>query len=118
MAKYHLTARTGSEAQRLPHESLEEALTMMEDWVKMVIADGPLDSVSAIREYGPDRRVKSRIQVAESKIFGGAVAGIDVMGDLRCVPFRGSIKREPIAPVGNESPFEAVRRYFAESGAS
>lgn len=89
---------------------------MMEDWVKMTVADGPIESVSAIREYGPDQRVKSRIQVAESKIWKGAVAGIDVMGDLRCVPYSGSVHRTFLMPEGDENPFEVVRRYFFEAG--
>lgn len=116
MAKFHVTARTGSEAQRLTVDSIEEALDTLEAWVKMTVKDGPLGSISAIREYGPDQRVKSRIQIAQGKIWRGKVAGIDVMGDLRCVPYRGSVNRVTLTPQGDENPFEVVRRYFAEAG--
>jgi len=85
----------------------------MKRQTQVIRQEGPLDEVSAIRDYGPGQRVHARLELATGRLFGRRQAGIDLMGDGALVPFVGVIRKEPIEVHGSESPFEAVREALA-----
>jgi len=109
MARFHVTARSGPRSERLQVDTLERALEVFDDWTAAIIDEGPLETVGFIRDYGPGKRVKGRVQIAEGRIFGGKTAGVDIMGDLTCVPFAGSMRRRLLHGSGGETPAELVR---------
>lgn len=69
--------------------------------------EGPLDSVSMLRDYAPGDRVAARLEISRGGMLRGSSAGVDVMGDGSLVPFAGGVRRRPL-PTGGD-PFDAVR---------
>jgi hypothetical protein len=85
----------------------------MKRQTQLIRQEGPLDEISAIRDYGPSQRVHARLELATGRLLGRRQAGIDLMGDGALVPFVGVIRKEPIEVDDSESPFEAVREALA-----
>jgi hypothetical protein len=105
-----LTVRHGPRVKRERFDDLDDALAALEGHANEVRAEGPLDPVNAIREYGPDRRVAARLQLSSGGWMRGREAGVDVMGDGTLVPYAGSIRRRQLESAADQSPFEAVRQ--------
>jgi hypothetical protein len=109
VAPYRLTVRHGP---RVAHErfgDLDEALTAMKRQTQLIRQEGPLEEVSAIRDYGPGQRVHARLELSSGGLFRRRAAGMDLMGDGTLVPFVGVVRKEPLDLRNGESPFDAVR---------
>jgi hypothetical protein len=104
-----LTVRHGPKVKREQLDSLDEAIAEMERRAEAIRAEGPLDEVTMFRSYGPERRVAARLELTGPGRVRRAEAGIDVMGDGRLVPFRGTIFKRELGPRSGESPYAAVR---------
>ena len=74
-----------------------------------MLAEGRLGSVSAFREYTPDRRVQARIEVSGKGLLRGPEAGLDVMGDGSLVPYRGAIFKHPLRADSLDEAIERIR---------
>ena len=61
-----------------------------------------------IRTYEPGDRVQARLEISTGRVLRSRDAGVDVMGDGAIVPFRGGVRRQPLARESGQSPFEAV----------
>jgi hypothetical protein len=72
-------------------------------------AEGPVQGVSALRDFGPEQQVHARLQLSGGGVFRKAVAGIDVRGDGTFMPYRGGVTREELDPTRHNSPFDLVR---------
>lgn len=72
-------------------------------------AEGPVQGVSSLRDYGPAQQVHARLQLSGKGWLRKPVAGIDVRGDGTFMPYRGGVRREELDPSKHETPFELVR---------
>jgi hypothetical protein len=72
-------------------------------------AEGPVKSVSALRDFGPKQQVQARLQLSGKGLLRKPVAGVDVRGNGTFMPFRGGIRREELDPTGHDTPFDLVR---------
>ncbi len=72
-------------------------------------AEGPVKSVSSLRDFGPEQQVHARLQLSGKGLLRRPVAGIDVRGDGTFVPFRGGVVREELDPTDHDTPFDLVR---------
>lgn len=74
-----------------------------------MLSEGRLGSVSAFREYTPDRRVQARIEVSGKGLLRGPEAGVDVMGDGSLVPYRGALFKQALEAGSLDEAIERVR---------
>ena len=110
MPGYQLTVRHGSRVDRERFDDLDEALGAMRRRAEAVRGEGPLEAVSAFRDYEPGKRVAARLELSSGGWLRGREAGVDVMGDGTLVPYAGGIRREPLEAGQGRSAFEAVRK--------
>ncbi len=79
-------------------------------------AEGPVEAVSMLRDFGPKAQVHARLQLTGRGLLRKPVAGIDVRGDGTFVPYRGGVGREELDPAGHETPFDLVRETLEADG--
>jgi hypothetical protein len=109
VAPYRLTVRHGPKVQRESFDSLDEAIEAMEQRSREIQGEGPLEEFTALRDFGPGRRVHARIELSTGGLLRGREVGIDVMGDGALVPYMGVIRKRRLEPPGGETAFDAVR---------
>ncbi len=110
---YKLTVRQGPSVAREKFESLDEAIPALEQRVKEIRSQGPLESKKVFREYEPGVQVAGRVTISTGGFLrSGREAGIDVMGDGTLVAYEGGMRRQELDP-GQRGPFEAVRRVLS-----
>lgn len=114
MAVWKLTVRAGSEVEHVGFDDLDEAVWAMRERAMAIRADGPVEGVSALRDFGPKDQVRARLQLSGKGLLRRPTAGIDVRGDGTFVPFRGSVRREELDPSGDKTPFDTVRKTLAD----
>ena len=114
MSEWRVTARHGSEVEKASFDSLEEALAEARARAAAVLAEGGLGTVSAFRDYTPEKRVHGRIEISRKRLLGGAEAGIDVMGDGSLVPYRGAIRKQPLEAGTLDEAIERVRATLSD----
>jgi hypothetical protein len=101
---YRVTVRRGPKVERSKHESLDEALVVVEADARTAPRRGSVVFIS--RHYEPEDLVAVRIELKGS----GVRAGLDVRGDGTVVAWTGRIRRAVIEPRPGESPYAALRR--------
>jgi hypothetical protein len=111
-----LTVRHGSDVEHANFEGLDEAVAAMRERALAIRAEGPVQGVSSLRDFGPEQQVHARLQLTSKGWLRKPVAGIDVRGDGTFMPYRGGVRREELDPSGDETPFETVRTALAEAG--
>lgn len=109
MAKWKLVVRHGSKVRHEQFDDLDDAVTAMKRQTQLIRKEGPLDSISAIHDYEPDRLVHARLELSSGGLFRGREAGLDLMGDGSLVPYVGVVRKRQLELEGGESPFDAVR---------
>ena len=72
-------------------------------------AEGPVEPVSALRDFAPGGQVQARLQLSGKGLLRKPVAGIDVRGDGAFMPFRGAVVRQELDPTSYDTPFDVVR---------
>jgi hypothetical protein len=82
----------------------------MEARVREVRREGPLEEVSALREYGPGQRVHARLELSTGGFLRGREAGIDVMGNGALVPYLGVVRKRKLEAPDGGSAFDTVRK--------
>ena len=107
--RWRVTERHGSEVTKGKFDTLDEALEHARDRVDAVRREGRLGTISMLREFTPDQRVKARIEISADRLFGGADAGIDVMGNGAVIAYRGGINREVLDADSLDQAFERLR---------
>jgi hypothetical protein len=109
VAAWKLTVRHGSDVSSQGFDDLGEAVAAMRERALAIRAEGPVKTVSALREFGPAQQVHARLQISGRGWLRRPVAGVDVRGDGTFMPFRGGVAREELDPSDYETPFDAVR---------
>jgi hypothetical protein len=94
-------------------DDLDAAIAALEREAESVRAEGGLEGVSMMRDWGPSDRVAARLEISMGGWLRGRTAGVDVMGNGSLVAFEGGMTRSELAPRGGESAFDAVRRELA-----
>ena len=108
MAGYKLTIREGPKVTRSQYGSLAEALAALRGEAERIRDEGGLAEVRTLRTYGPEQRVKARIEVTSGgTLRRGRTAGVDVMGDGAVVPFAGGVFRKQLEPPSGDA-YDAV----------
>jgi hypothetical protein len=107
VAGWTLTVRHGPKVERERFASLDEAIASMRTRAEEIRGEGPLDSVKAFREYGPEQRVAGRVELSTGGWLRGRDAGVDVMGDGTFVAYAGGLSKRRL---DTDSPFDAVRK--------
>jgi len=110
MANWKMTVRYGSDVTRVSFDDLDEAIKEAELMTEKVLADGPLDSVSAFKEYAPDQLVKARIEISGKGLISPPTAGIDIQGDGGMLGFTGGVRRRPIEAGSRKEIFAGIRQ--------
>jgi len=108
--RWKLTVRHGSDVEHLDFDELEQAVAAMRARALEIRAEGPVKSVSALRDFRPEAQVHARLQLSGRGWLRKPIAGVDVRGDGTFVPFTGRVAREELDPTDFETPFEVVRK--------
>jgi hypothetical protein len=95
-------------------DELDVAVEALRRHADEVRAEGGLEAVSVVREFGPGDRVAARLEISTGRWFRSRTAGVDVMGDGSLVAFAGGMSRTEIGPRESEAPFDAVGRALAD----
>lgn len=109
MAAYHLTIRHGSQVSKERFEDLAGAIGAMEERVREIRREGPMDDINALRDYEPGQRVHARLELSTGGLFRGREVGIDVMGDGALIPYTGVVRKRRLEPRDGETAYDAVR---------
>jgi hypothetical protein len=106
---WKVTVRNGPQVDRARFETLDEALASARGHVAAALSEGPLGTVSAIRDFTPDKRVRARVEISGKGFMRGPEAGIDVMGDGALVAYVGAIRKQPLDAPTLDAAIESVR---------
>ena len=113
MPRWRLVIRHGPRVNRQEFDALDSALAAMERHSQEIRSEGPLDQISAIRDFEPEQRVHARLELSTGGLFRGREAGMDVMGDGALVPYVGVVRKRRLEPAPGESAFDAIRGALA-----
>jgi hypothetical protein len=105
---WKLTVRHGSDVDREKFETLEQALTEARAAGARVLAEGNLGTVSAFRDYTPEKRVAARIEVSGGRLLRGREGGIDLMGDGSVVAYTGTVRKRELEAASLDEAVEAL----------
>lgn len=109
MAAWKLTVRRGSDVSHGSFDDLGEAVAEMRRLALEIRSEGPVEEVSALRDFAPADQVHARLQLSGRGLLRKPVAGVDVRGDGAFVPYRGGVRREELDPSRHDTPFDLVR---------
>jgi hypothetical protein len=112
--RWKLTVRHASEVTHQEFDDLDSAIAVMQTKAEEIRGEGPLAPSSALREFSPADQVHARLQISGNGLLHRLNAGVDVKGDGSLLAFRGTLKREELAPSEAKSPFEAVRETLSD----
>jgi hypothetical protein len=113
MGRWRLVIRHGPRVERESYDELDSALAAMERHSMQIRREGPLDEVSAIRDYEPGQRVHARLELSTGGLFRGREAGMDVMGDGALVPYIGVVRKRRLEAPPGKSAFDTIRAALA-----
>jgi hypothetical protein len=88
-------------------------MTAVEDRVREIRREGPLDEANALRDYAPGQQVHARLELSTGGFLRGRDVGLDVMGDGSLVPYEGVVRKRELDVGADGSAFAAVRRALA-----
>jgi len=107
---WKVTVRYGSDVSREGYDDLDQAIAAAEAATDEVLADSPLSTVKAFRDYTPDQLVKARIEITGKGLFSPPTAGLDIQGDGGMLAFRGGVRRKPLKANSRKQVFHAIRQ--------
>ncbi|MBM3667383.1 MAG: hypothetical protein FJW90_07885 [Actinobacteria bacterium] len=107
--RWRVTERHGSEVTKGTFDTLYEAIEHARARVDAALREGRLGTVKLLREFTPDKRVQSRLEISAARLFRGPEAGVDVMGDGAVVAYAGSIRKRVLEADTLDEAFERLR---------
>ena len=109
---WRLTVRTGPRVLRLRADTLERALDLLETEVRAAATTTNRGAIDVrIRRFEAADQIATRAELRGPGRWRPAVrVGLDVRGDGAVEAWSGRVRREPIEPAGDETPYEALRR--------
>ncbi|HZA59794.1 MAG TPA: hypothetical protein VE523_11470 [Solirubrobacterales bacterium] len=108
-----MTERHGSKVTKGKFDTLDQALEHARERVDAALREDRLGTVRMLRDFTPDQRVASRVEVSGMKLVRGPEAGIDVMGDGAVVVYRGAIRKQPLEADTLDEAFARLRSSLA-----
>jgi hypothetical protein len=109
VARYRLTIRHGSRVEREEFDDLDDAIAAVKERAGAIQREGPLDEISALRDYEAGDRVHARLELSIGGLLRGRDVGIDVRGDGALIPYTGVVNKRPLEPRDGETAFDALR---------
>ena len=109
-SRWKVTVRYGSDVSREGFDELGDAIDAAERSTDEVLADDPLDTVKAFKDYTPDQLVKARIEITGKGLISPPTAGLDIQGDGGILAFTGGVRRKPLAANSRKQVFAAIRQ--------
>jgi hypothetical protein len=113
LAPWKLTVQHGSDVSSEAFRDLDAAVAALRERALAIRSEGPVETVSGLRDYGPGDQVHARLQLSRGGLLHRAVAGVDLRGNGELVPYRGGVRREELEPGRGETPFELIREALA-----
>ena len=112
-SRYRLTVRAGPKVQRSRFEGLGDALEALERRGRELEDSARSGAVNLklVRRFEPVQQVTARLELSGPQRTCG---GIDVRGDGSSEAYVGRLRRRVVEQREDESPYEALRRVFAE----
>jgi hypothetical protein len=107
---WRLVIRHGSRVDREAFDNLDDAIAAMERRAEEIRGEGPLEEVSALRDFESGERVHARLELSTGGVLRGREVGIDVMGDGALVPYVGVVRKRRLEPREGETAFDALRQ--------
>ena len=109
---WRVTVRRGPAVEKSRCDTLPEALDVLEQSARAAAASTRLRTIDLeLRRYEPADQVAARAELKGPQRLRPAVhAGFDVHGDGSVVAWTGGIRREAVAPAGDENAYAALRR--------
>ena len=109
---WRVTVRDGPRVQKLRAAGSKDALALVERESR-ALAAGPGRRAVELRSrtFTPVQQVAGRVELAGP----GVRAGIDVRGDGAAEAWTGRLRRRVIEQEGRETPYDALRRFVAQS---
>jgi hypothetical protein len=102
-----VTVRSGPRVERQRLATLSEALDALEHETRVAANTERRGTIDVrVREFAPADQVVVRAELRGR----GPRAGFDVRGDGSVQAWTGRMRRRLIEPVGDETPFDALRR--------
>ena len=114
MPAFTLTVREGPRVERSRHDSLDAAIAALSAQVEELRAGEELETVRMLREFGPEKRVKARLEISAGSRFRRREAGVDVMGDGAVVPYKGGTFKRHLDPPQGTGYANALREALGE----
>lgn len=108
---YVVVIRSGSKVERRRTDTLEDALDTVER-AGRALATGPRRKRVdlRVRTFEPGDQIAHRVELARTGLLSRVLGGIDVRGDGSQQAWTGWTRRRELAPDGNETVYEALRR--------
>jgi hypothetical protein len=111
--RWRVTERHGSEVTKGRFDTLDEALEHARDRVDAALREGRLGTVSMLRDFTPEKRVQSRVEVSGARLLRGPEAGVDVMGDGAVIAYTGAVRKRVLRADTLDEAFEQLRDALA-----
>lgn len=113
---YTVTIRVGPKVTRSRHDTLDEAIDVLERELTTLGPAGRRRARKALaREYEPGAQVAARGELTgPSRINPRVRAGADVRGDGSIEAYVGRVRRRLVDARRRETPFDALRRELRE----
>jgi hypothetical protein len=109
---WRVIVRNGPQVEKLRAGGLEEALELVEREARVLAARPGRRTVELrSRTFTPVQQVAGRVELAGP----GVRAGVDVRGDGATEAWTGRVRRRVIEQEGRETPYDALRRFLAQS---
>jgi len=107
-----LTIRDGPHVERVRCDSLEAAVTALEQRVEDLTPEAHRDDVKLLRRsYEASQQVPVRAEITgPGGLFNRPRGGVDLHGDGSAEAFTGRLRRADVALREGESPFDGLRR--------
>jgi hypothetical protein len=110
LARWKVTVRSGSDVSRQGYDDLGAALEAAEAAADEALGSAPLETVTAFRDYTPDKLIKARIEITGKGLISPPTAGVDIHGDGGMLAFAGGVRRRPLPARNRKEVFAAIRQ--------
>jgi hypothetical protein len=104
---FRVVFRSGPKVEKLSAETLEGALTLLEQRCRSAAARPERETVDLhVRRFEPIQQVAARAELRGAPVR----AGVDVRGDGSAEAWTGRLRRTPVTQQPGEDAYAALRR--------
>ncbi|MEO6857570.1 MAG: hypothetical protein ABI323_03155 [Solirubrobacteraceae bacterium] len=111
-ARWKLTVRSGPRVERAAFPQLPDALASLEERARELAETAPRRALDTkVKRFEPEQQVVARLELSgPQRLVASVRAGVDVRGDGSVEAYRGRVRRRPITPERDETPYAALAR--------